>query len=85
MLTIADSAIDAAQEAVLDSFPEGFDIETLELQNKNDSSLLTLQSQLQNKHDQEVHQNQHMLCQVQLLQLLDYCKMPLHLFDDIIR
>jgi hypothetical protein len=44
---IADSAIDAAQEAVLDIFPEGVDNETIELTDQNDASLLTMQSQLQ--------------------------------------
>jgi hypothetical protein len=85
MLIIADAAIAAAQEAVLDILPVGMDNATIELTNQNDDSFLTMQSHLQHKHAQQDHHNQHMLCQVQLLQLLDNCNAPLHLFDDIIR
>jgi Plavaka transposase len=85
MLIIADSAMDAAQEAVLNVFPEGIENDTVEIADQNDESLVTMQSHLQHKHDQQDQRNQHMLCQVQLLQLLDNCNAPLHLFDDIIR
>jgi hypothetical protein len=85
MLIIADSAIAAAQEAVLDILPVGVDNATIDLTHQNDDSLLTMQSHLQHKHARQDHHNQHMLCQVQLLQLLDNCNAPLHLFDDIIR
>jgi hypothetical protein len=44
-----------------------------------------MQLHLQHNYDQQDHHNHHMLCQVQLLQLLDNCNAPLHLFDDIIR
>jgi hypothetical protein len=84
-LTFTDSALDAAQESVLDILPEeGVDNGTIELTNTNDVYLLTMQSKLQDKHNQQDHHNQHMLCQVQLLQLLDNCNAPLYHFDDII-
>jgi hypothetical protein len=83
LLVIADSAIAAAQEAVLDILPVGH--LTTESTNQNDDSLLTIQSHLQHKYDQQDHHNQHMLCRIQLLQLLDNCNAPLHLFDDIIK
>jgi hypothetical protein len=71
---------------VLDIFPEGIEKEeTIEITDQNDDSLLTMQSHLQHKHDQQDHHNHHMLCQVQQLQLLDNCNAPLHLFNDIIR
>jgi hypothetical protein len=60
-------------------------LSTTELTNHNDDSLLTMQSHLQHKHAQQDHHNQHMLCQVQLLQLLDNCNAPLHFFDDIMQ
>jgi hypothetical protein len=85
MLIIADSAIAAAQEAVLDILPVGVDNATIELTNQNYDSLLTMQSHIQDKQAQQDHHNQHMLCQVQLLQLVDNCNAPLHLFHDIIR
>jgi hypothetical protein len=65
--------------------PVGVDNATIEFTYQNDDILLTMQSHLQHKHAQQDHHNQHMLCQVQLLQLLDNCNSPLHLFDDIIR
>jgi Plavaka transposase len=84
-LIFADSAIDAAQEVVLDILPvEGVDNETIELTNQHDTSILTMQSTLQDKNDHRDH-NQRLLSQVKLLQLLDNCNAPLHLFDDIIR
>jgi hypothetical protein len=85
ILIIADSAMAAAQEAVLNVFPEGIENDTVEVANQNEERLLTMQNHLRHKHDQQDHCNQHMLCQVQLLQLLDNCNAPLHLFDDIIR
>jgi hypothetical protein len=85
MLIIADSAMAAAQEAALNVFPEGIENDTVEVADQNDESLLTMQSHLWHKHDQKDHRNQHMLCQVQLSQLLDNCNAPLQLFDDIIR
>jgi hypothetical protein len=62
---------------------EGVDHETIELTNQNDTSILPMQSKLQDKNDQQDH-NQRLLSQVKLLQLLDNCNAPLHLFDDII-
>jgi hypothetical protein len=66
-------------------FPEGVEKETIEVTDQNDDCLLTMQSHLQHIHDQQDHHNQHLRCQVQLLQLLDNCNAPLHLFNDIIR
>jgi hypothetical protein len=85
MLIFADSAVNAAQEAVLDILPlEGLDDETIKLTDKQDTSILTMQSKLQDMNGQQDH-NQRLLRQVKLLQLLDNCNAPLHLFDDIIQ
>jgi hypothetical protein len=73
-------AVDAAQEAVLDLVTvAGVDNETIELTDQNDTSILTMQSKLQDKNDQQDHV-QRLLSQDNLLQLLDNCNAPLHLF-----